>query len=635
MRVLTSLRGGAAGVLLGAPVLVALLFGASARAVPLVRSGSFGAPGSAGGQLSNPQALAVDERTGDVYVADAGNNRIDEFDARGNFILAFGKGVDQNTGGDVCSAASGDTCQVGTAGHGSGQLTSPAFVAVDNSAGPSAGDVYVGDTGQVNSGAVVSKFNGSGNYLSSINSFSLKPSSSSSIAGVAVDPGGNLWLSLHEAGIELGEFSQSGEFLRTWFPYIPPNEWAVAAVVDTSHVFFANERYSTSGVYEGEITEGVAPTGLALDPVTDDLYVDNGGTVIEHYDSSCAPISLPPSGQPTGVGCKPIDSFGTGGSTLTNLALNASTSSLYAVDGAAGQIVIFLPPPAGPSVIASEFVSRAGSAEATVNATVTPRGLDASCRVEYVDDAAFQSSGYTGVTAVACDPFDLGSGSADQAASASLTSLTPGVKYHYRFLIANSAGTTAGASRTFTAEIPVTGLPDARSYEMTTPPNKDSGEPYLVGNSNDEEFSESFGEDAAVDGSRMAFNSFDVLSGSLFSGSSYLSTRSGGWSTENVIPPQSKEEGAACTLNVYVQTYSSDLSKAVLADGARQPECGHDDPLLVPGEPQGVQNLFVRDNEHGSYQLVSLPPIAGSPAEANFDGHPPISVTSSSTRARN
>jgi len=616
-RSVRALLGGALGALFCALVLVTFLFSATAQAIPLVRSGTFGALGSAAGQLANPQALAVDERTGDVYVADAGNNRIDKFDAQGNFILAFGKGVDQTTGGDICTAASGDTCQAGTAGHGAGQLTSPAFVAVDNSAGLSAGDVYVGDTGQIETGAAVSKFNGSGNYISSINGIHLgtRPGS---IAGVAVDPSGNLWLSLNETEVFLLEFGQSGEFLREWRPYILPNSGIAA--VDASHVFFANERYSTSGVYQGEITEGIAPTGFALDPVTDDLYVDNGGTVIEHYDSSCAPVSLPPSGQPTGVGCQPIDSFGTGGSALTNLALNASTTTLYAVDGAAGQIVIFLPPPAGPSVIASEFVSRAGSADATVNATITPRGLDASCRVQYIDDAAFQTAGYTGVTAVACDPSDLGSGFADQAASASLTGLTPGVKYHYRFLIANSAGTAAGASRTFTAEIPVAGLPDARSYEMTTPPNKDSGEPFLVGNAEDEEFTEGFGGDAAVDGARMAFGSLDVLPGSLFSGASYLSTRGGGWSTENVIPPQSKEEGAACTLYAYVQTYSSDLSKAVLVDGARQPECGHDDPMLVAGEPQGVQNLFVRDNAHGTYQLVSLNPIAGSPAEANFDG---------------
>src|SRR5450759_236974 len=52
------------------------------------------------GSLSNPQGIAIDQSTGDVYVADTGNNRIEKFDAEGNFLLAFGAdvgGVGANT----------------------------------------------------------------------------------------------------------------------------------------------------------------------------------------------------------------------------------------------------------------------------------------------------------------------------------------------------------------------------------------------------------------------------------------------------------------------------------------------------------------------------------------------------------
>ena len=37
-------------------------------------------------------------------------------------------------------------------------------------------------------------------------------------------------------------------------------------------------------------------------------------------------------------------------------------------------------------------------------------------------------------------------------------------------------------------------------------------------------------------------------------------------------------------------------------------ECGHDEPRLVPGEPEHLRNLFVRDNRVGSHALVNLTP---------------------------
>ena len=94
-----------------------------------------GAGGRGAGQVSNPQSVAVDNSTGDVYVADTGNSRVDEFDSSGNFIAAWGDAVDQTTGGDVCTAASGDTCQAGTYDSAPGHFESPTFVAVDNSTG--------------------------------------------------------------------------------------------------------------------------------------------------------------------------------------------------------------------------------------------------------------------------------------------------------------------------------------------------------------------------------------------------------------------------------------------------------------------------------------------------------------------
>ena len=88
--------------------------------------------------------MAVNEATGDIYVADTGNHRIVRLDSAGNFISAWGWGVsDGNAASEVCTSG----CQAGVPGNGAGQFTTPRYIEVDNSGGASEGDVYVGDEG--------------------------------------------------------------------------------------------------------------------------------------------------------------------------------------------------------------------------------------------------------------------------------------------------------------------------------------------------------------------------------------------------------------------------------------------------------------------------------------------------------
>jgi hypothetical protein len=50
----------------------------------------FGGAGSAAGQISLAEGVAVDPTTGHIYVADRGNNRVSEFTPWGEFVKAFG-----------------------------------------------------------------------------------------------------------------------------------------------------------------------------------------------------------------------------------------------------------------------------------------------------------------------------------------------------------------------------------------------------------------------------------------------------------------------------------------------------------------------------------------------------------------
>ena len=110
---------------------------------------SFGeAPGP--GQLHEPDGVALNEETGNVYVADRGDGRIEEFTATGTVLGEFG-------------GASAPT----------GALEKPSQLAIDNSGNPldpSENDVYV--TGEVTIAGeavhVIYKFSASGAYLGQI-----------------------------------------------------------------------------------------------------------------------------------------------------------------------------------------------------------------------------------------------------------------------------------------------------------------------------------------------------------------------------------------------------------------------------------------------------------------------------------
>ena len=159
------------------------------------------------------------------------------------------------------------------------------------------------------------------------------------------------------------------------------------------------------------------------------------------------------------------------------------------------------------------------------------------------------------------------------------------------------------------------GLPDGRAYEQVTPANKDNGDPYLRAGI--------FAEDRVnLAGNRVSYFSLYGFPGVKVYGLSYLATRGkNDWVSQNLIPRQSADTSFLCAAYVDMVAYSSDMSEGILADGANQSSgCSRDDPRLVSGEPRGVQNLFLRDNATGTYQLISLNPVSGPPADANYDG---------------
>ena len=126
-----------------------------------------------------------------------------------------------------------------------------------------------------------------------------------------------------------------------------------------------------------------------------------------------------------------------------------------------------------PALIDSESVAEVSSTAATLQTQVNPLGNDTTYYFQYGTLSC--KANPAACTAIPTPPgTDIGSGEADQSGSVAVQELQPGTTYYYRVLANNSLGTAEGAEHTFTTQPSATpfALPDARAWEMVTPPDK-------------------------------------------------------------------------------------------------------------------------------------------------------------------
>jgi NHL repeat-containing protein len=333
-----------------------------------------GVPGTGGGQFSSgsPTTIAVDNScflhepepltgaecetfapaNGDVYVIDLANNRVQRFDEDGNFILTFGGGVNQTTGGDVCTAASGNACGAGADEFAEGAFSSSTrmFAGV----GPG-GVVYVLDNfreGESNRKYRLQRFEPNGALISPQQI--LKPAESIANS-FAVQPNGDFYVvGSGGAGIreyEVGNDEPIGEI----------DEVSGVLATDSADNLFAGRAFP----------EGIPGTQSKRSIV----QFDPEGNQVRRFGYGL--VEQPPAG------LAPYASAN-GDIYVSEATFSGKGSRVLHID---------FPPP-GPVLYPKPCeTSFLGNTKATLRAEINPEGKATSFHFEYVDEKSFEDEG--------------------------------------------------------------------------------------------------------------------------------------------------------------------------------------------------------------------------------------------------
>jgi hypothetical protein len=251
-----------------------------------------GSRSSLPGGFEYPDAVAGGPTPeGNVYVADRGNHRVQEFTATGQFVLMFGKEVNKK-GGDVCTKAEESECRAGVEGSAPGQFGETLHgIAVD----PVSGDVYVAEMMPGTSNrARVQKFTTDGRFVLEIGK------------GVNETTTGNLCTEqeVETKGVKCtgpaqyagGTEPEPGAFVRV-------EAVAVGGPEDLLYVGDANgvQEFQVKGLYQREI-RAAGTTAIAVDN-TGDVYsalvggvIGKFGTTGEHTEFTTAYKGITPGG---------------------------------------------------------------------------------------------------------------------------------------------------------------------------------------------------------------------------------------------------------------------------------------------------------------------------------------------------
>jgi NHL repeat len=401
------------------------------------------------GSFTNPNGIAVDESSGDVYVADIGTGTVQKFDASGSLIESWG------TKGSL----DGSTTPAKSFSFPEGP-DNPAAIAVDNStsaADPSAGDLYVMDAGH----NTVDKFSADGAYLGQI--------AVSEPLGLSVERSGEV--RVERGGFEGGNFImfddvydnlptnnlvKSIEERKNYFSAEggPGAAFAVGPTGDGYALFTGCDclrKLGPNGEPLGRLDNSPPDVAVAVDPITGHVYVDDQSSIMEWdsgemYGRKVVVLGGPETETNSGTF---VSSFGllqlSGSSGQGGIAVNGTSGDIYVSNPTDGKVYVYASAaPAGAAGTAMNVTKTS----ATLEGTVDPRGIPVtSCEFEYgpLSNSELASgrpvaSPYT--QSAPCDqsPAQIGSGTSSMSVSTDIDGLQAGLLYHFRLNVTNAGG---------------------------------------------------------------------------------------------------------------------------------------------------------------------------------------------------
>ena len=225
-------------------------------------SSAFGSAGTGNGQFDEPTGIGVNPINGTVVVSDEKNNRVQEFNEKGEFVRTFG-----------------------TEGAGNGQFKEPRGVAID-----AKGNIWVTDTGNDR----VEEFNEKGEYLAQLGTKGTGNGQFTEPKGLAVDSKGNIWVA-DSGNARVQEFNEKREYVRQFAAGTNPigvavdskgnvwtdNEDETGAIEEHNETGVLVQKFATRGEGKGQVLE---PKRLAVDSAGDVWVPDAGNNRVDVFN---------------------------------------------------------------------------------------------------------------------------------------------------------------------------------------------------------------------------------------------------------------------------------------------------------------------------------------------------------------
>lgn len=567
-------------------------FSSAADVAPTVWDGS-GTPAKSfgGGRVS----VAVDNSTGDVYVADTKDLTIDEFNSTGTWISSF----------------DGSATPAGAFSHSDAQT--PLGIAVDQATN----DVYVVNGGH----EVIDVFDASGVYLPE-KQITAVPAGLYGFGGeyadgIAVNANtGNVFVS-DSGAVQTFEFNALGGYVTTFEGLNTPagsfgKAYTSVATENASGRVYINDTehhvvdaFDAAGNFVGQITGTLTESfngGVSVDQATGAVYVSDTKSV-DIFSASEVPdvtvaaasgvtatsATLNGTVNPDGQGkvtCEFIWRASEGlehtvpcpaeiaeGNTpvavhveITGLTpdityrYHLQATSKNGTNAGTGFQSEFHTSGAG---IHGQSASNVAATSATLTATIDPNSTPTTYYFQYGADASYGSA------VPAAPGVAIGAGIGDLNVSQHPQDLSADTVYHYRVVAISELSPGHfeefdGEDQTFTTQRSggAPELPDGRSWELVTPPEKKGArfENLRVGSGIIQ---------ASSEGSAMADLASqpteEGVQGSPPNGVSVFSTRgSSGWSSQVISPPHNEGTGEPVGGGPEYKFFSEDLSEGIM-----------------------------------------------------------------------